>query len=419
MERRIIFSGALAHGTTHALELTFAALLLRIGADFGLELAALGAIATVGTFTFGATALPSGFLVDRFGPRVVISSCMGAAAVFAVLVAASPNVATLAVSLALLGAAIGFYHPAGTAMISTVLQRRGLAFAAHGIAGNLGVALIPAVAVGISILVDWRAAYVVLGVLAAIIGFVVWRLPPNQEEWAERVRNSAAATAEPEPTARRASIPPAVRSWFSRPLLLVYVLSIGMGFIYRGALTFLAVHLEENLNLSLFGWSAEAVAGALTSLVLLTAILGQAIGGFVSDRTTAERAALPVFMAGAPLLLMVSLSSGVVLLLFAAGFVIANFAQQPIINGLIADYAPPGNAGRAFGVMFLLVFGVGSIAGYAAGIIADRAGTGGAFQLLAGVSLGLIVTSIVLALSAERRRRSLDAEETVSLAAGG
>ncbi|MFN8638472.1 MAG: hypothetical protein U0360_03220 [Dehalococcoidia bacterium] len=35
MERRVIASAALAHGMTHTLELTFAALLLRIGTEFG------------------------------------------------------------------------------------------------------------------------------------------------------------------------------------------------------------------------------------------------------------------------------------------------------------------------------------------------------------------------------------------------
>ena len=418
MERRIIFSAAFAHGTTHCLELTFAALLLRIGADFGIELAALGAIATAGTFTFGATALPSGLLADRFGPRIVISSCMAASAVFALLVATSPNVFMLAVTLALLGAAIGFYHPAGTAMVSTVLRRRGLAFAAHGIAGNLGVAFIPVIAVGVSILIDWRAAYLLLALIAAAVSLFAWKYAPRKFEWDERVRLSAAATSAPNPAARRTSIPPAIRSWFSTPLLMVYVLAIGLGFIYRGALTFLAVHLEENLEISLFGWSADAVAGAMTSLVLLTAILGQFVGGFMSDRTTAERAALPLYFVATPMLLMMSLSSGMPLLLFTAGFVVVNFAQQPVLNGLIADYAPPGNAGRAFGVMFLLVFGIGSFAGYAAGLVADNAETEGAFQLLAGVSAGLVIMSVIVALSAERRRRDLEARPSVPLAGG-
>ena len=83
MERRVILSASLAHATTHGMELTFAALLLRIGIEFGADLAMLGVVTNVGTFTFGATALPSGYLSDRFGPRAVMSGCMVAAAFFA------------------------------------------------------------------------------------------------------------------------------------------------------------------------------------------------------------------------------------------------------------------------------------------------------------------------------------------------
>ena len=66
----------------------------------------------------------------------------------------------------MLGAAIGLYHPPGTAMVSTVIERRGRAFAMHGIAGNLGVSAAPAIATAIAVLLNWRAAYVVLALLA-------------------------------------------------------------------------------------------------------------------------------------------------------------------------------------------------------------------------------------------------------------
>lgn len=33
------------------------------------------------------------------------------------------------------------------------------------------------------------------------------------------------------------------------------------------------------------------------------------------------------------------------LLIAAAGFGLVNFAQQPVFNGLVADYAPQGAAG--------------------------------------------------------------------------
>lgn len=405
MERRIILSASVAHAMTHSLELTFAALLLRIGAEFGVALATLGVIANAGTFTFGATALPAGFLTDRFGPRVVVGGAMAIAAACSAMVALSPTVIFLSAALALLGAAIGFYHPAGTAMVATVVNRRGLAFAAHGVAGNVGVAMVPALAVGVSILIDWRAAYVLLAAAAAGVSLVVFRLAPSRAQWAEASAAAAhAATPSRGDRGLPRTSPPSQRGWFSPPLLLIYVCSIGLGFIYRGALTFLPAHMEEHLGISIFGWSPEAIAGAFTSLVLLAAIGGQVLGGVLSDRMPVERAAIPVVVLTFPMLAAVAAVSGAALLLAAAAFVVANFAQQPIFNGLIADYAPPHSSGKAFGISFFLTFGVGSFAASAAGIVADRSGTSASFAMLALVGAALAAVTLLVALGAERRR---------------
>lgn len=392
---------------THSLELTFAALLLRIGAEFGVALATLGAIANAGTFTFGATALPAGFLTDRFGPRAVVGSCMAAAAAFSLLVAMSPNVTFLVAALAILGAAIGFYHPAGTAMVATVVNRRGLAFAAHGVAGNVGVATVPGLAMGVAILVDWRAAYVVLALAAVGVGALVFRLAPSRDEWESASAAAAGAAVKQGDRQLPRTSPPARRSWFSPPLLLIYACSIGLGFIYRGALTFLPAHMEENLGISVFGWSPEAIAGAFTSLVLMAAIGGQMLGGMLSDRMPVERAAVPVVVFTFPMLAVVAGATGIGLLLATAAFVVTNFAQQPIFNGLIADYAPPQSAGKAFGVSFFLTFGVGSFAASIAGVVADRSGTGASFTMLAVVGAALAAVTVLVALGAERRRAEI------------
>jgi MFS family permease len=406
VERRIVLSASMAHGMTHALELTFAALLVRIGMEFDASVALLGIVANAGTVTFGTTALPAGFLTDRFGPRTIIAGCMAASAGFALAVAAAPTLWVLAIALALLGAALGLYHPAGTAMVSTVATRRGMAFATHGIAGNVGVGAIPAVAVGISIASDWRMAYVALALLAAVVALAVWRLAPSQEEAVAAGRRAERALVEEaRPQGRARTQPPRQRGWFAGPLVLIYICSIGTGFIYRGSLTFLELHLEEHLGIELFGWSPEAIAGAMASVVLLTAIAGQAGGGWISDRVPLEWAIVPVIALTAPMLMLTAAGGGVWLLVFAIGFVIANFGQQPIINGLIADYAPAGGAGRAFGISFFLVFGLGSIAGTVCGVVADASGTRAAFALLAGVAVAITLVSLALSLGAERRRR--------------
>ena len=130
----MIASASMAHAGTHALELVFAALLVRIGFEFGADLAMLGAVGNAGTLTFGVFALPSGWLVDRYGPRAVMTLALGSAALFALVVAVSPTLWLLAGSLTLLGAGIGLYHPAGISMVATVSSRRGAALATHGVA---------------------------------------------------------------------------------------------------------------------------------------------------------------------------------------------------------------------------------------------------------------------------------------------
>jgi predicted MFS family arabinose efflux permease len=420
MERRVILSAALAHGATHTIELTFAALLVRIGLEFDASLAALGLVASVGTLTFGATALPAGYLTDRFGPRAVISGALFAATMCSLVVAVAPNLPVLAVALALLGAAIGLYHPPGTAMISTVIERRGRAFALHGIAGNLGVSAAPAIATTIAVLIDWRAAYVVLALLALTVALLVQRLAPSHADARERGQLASEATlAQARSTQRhRRSAPPAERGWLARPLLLVYLATIGTGFIYRGTLTFLPAHLEANLGFALFGWTPAALAGAMSSLVLLTAVFGQIAGGVMSDRMPLERAAVPIVVLLVPVLALVGSTGGVPLLLAAAGFGLVNFAQQPVFNGLIADYAPAGAAGRAFGVSFFLTFGLGSFAASLAGLVADRWGTGATFLMLCAVSVALSAVVLLVHSGAERRRSIVRAAEPVPAVGG-
>lgn len=407
MERRVIASTALAHGMTHTLELTFAALLLRVGAEFSVSLATLGAIAFAGTLTFGAAALPAGYLSDRFGPRAVITGAMLAAAVCSLLVAAAPSLPVLAIALATLGAAIGLYHPPGTAMVSTVFARRGRAFAIHGIAGNVGISMAPLIATALAVLIDWRAPYVALAVLATGVALLVRRVAPDREQAQQRARDATLASIEEShatSSARQRSTPPAVRSWTAPPLLLVYAATIGTGFVYRGALTFLPTHLEQHLGLALFGWTPQTIAGAMSSLVLFAAVFGQIAGGMLSDRMPLERVAVPIVVLLVPALVLVSASSGVLLLVGAALFGLVNFAQQPVFNGLVADYAPRDAAGRAFGLSFFLSFGVGSSAAWFAGAVAERWGTGATFAMLAGVAVALSLVIAAVVTSAERRR---------------
>ena len=403
MERRVVIAAIFAHAMTHGMEVAFAALLLRIGAEFGAGLAALGIVANAGTITFGSTAIPAGYLSDRYGERAVIAFSMAGGAALCVLTAAAPNLTLLAVALALLGAAIGLYHPPGTAMVATLAERRGRALARHGVGGNIGLGVAPALVTAVAIVADWRAAYLVLGALALAAAVVVWRLVPGRDE-ADRERRRLRARELADPRRRAGSTPPRERSWVMPSLLLVYFAAVGQGFVYRGAITFLPAHLERNLQLSVLGWDAEAMAGATATLVLLIGIGGQLLGGRMIDRMFSERAALLFTVALVPALLLMAPATGWLLVLASIGFVLGNWGQQPVFNSLMADYAPGDALGRAFGFQFFMAFGLGSVSGSLSGIVAERAGTGAAFVLLAAAALAMLVALTFVLAGAERRR---------------
>lgn len=388
---RIVLYTGLAHALVHTIELTYAALLLRIGHEFGQGDFMLGVIANVAAFTFGAGALPAGVLVDRLGSQRIITFAFLAAAAASLLVGLSPNAFVLGVFLALLGLSIGLYHPAGLAIIVQGAEKRGLALGYHGVAGNIGAAMAPALAMGLAVAIDWRAAYFFLGGLALLLVLLL-RLIHLPEVMPRRAAATAPAAADGVRTAQALM-----------PLVLVYGVSVLNGFIYRGSLTFLPAHIEENVHISILGINEAALAGSLTTVALLAGSVGQYFGGSLSQHHVLERLAPPMALALVPALLLMGVSGGLALVAASAAFVFFNFSGQPVYNGLIAEYTPQGAMGRSYGVSFFAAFGLGSAAASFAGFFAQRWGTGSVFLSLAGFALLVMSLTLVIWRLASRR----------------
>ncbi len=373
IQGKLILYTALAHGLVHVIELTYAALLTRIGAEFGQEELILGVLANAFAFTFGASALPAGVLVDRLGSRWVITFTFLAASVSAFLVGISPSTAVLGVFLALLGLSIGLYHPAGLSLIAQGAAQRGLALGYHGVAGNLGLAVAPALAVGLAVATDWRVAYFFLAALclAQVVLLRVIHLPEGGR---------------PDPVPQAAASRPVATAPFL-PLALVYAVFVINGFVYRGSITWMPAHIEDKVHIGLLGIDESALAGSLTTLALLAGAAGQYVGGNLAQRHTLERVAPLVTMALVPTLLLMGVSGGLLLVAAAATFVFFNFSGQPVYTSLIAEYTPQGAMGRSYGVSFFAAFGLGSSAATVSGFFADRWGTASVFLALAGFAL--------------------------------
>lgn len=416
-ERRLISYTAFAHALVHITELTYPALLSRIEDDFGLRAVVLGTIASVFSWAFGSSAIPGGFLTDRLGSRRVLLYAFVGASISLVLVGLSPNAWFLAATLALLGFCIGLYHPAGLSLMAQGVRQRGLALGFHGVAGNVGQALAPVLAVGLAVAVDWRLAFFVLAgataVMAAVLSLTTLPLrgeaevlaaeseTPGKLAWA--LGNPAAGrgvTAEfmtPDPDAK-----PKPGRGFLLPLLLVYAAFVLSGIVYRGAITFLPQHMEELVD--------EDLGGVFVTVALLTGAVGQLGGGALSQRVRLERLAPVLALFALPALVLTGTVSGGALVVVASVFIFFYFANQPVFTGLIADYAPAGAVGRSYGVSFFAGFGLGGTGGVIAGAFVDRWDTQAAFLGLAAFMGVTLLLSVVIWLLSEQRGRSMQPE---------
>jgi len=385
-ERRIVLYTAAAHALIHMLEWTYAALLVDIGHQYGAGFFLLGALSNVFSYAFGFAALPSGLLTDRLGSQRVLYLCFAGTAVAAVLVGLSPNVWVLAIALAVLGLAIGLYHPAGISLIAQGVRQRGMALGLHGVAGNLGIAATPLLASAFADAFSWRAAYFFLASLTVVLGLVLKAVRVADDE------PPPTPSSAPTPTASGSEPQTAV---LLAPLILVYGAFVLNGFVYSAARTFLPTHIR------LKGY--EDLAAAMTTLALLTGALGQYVGGSLTQRYRLERLApiMPVLVV--PALVLMGTTQEALLIVAAALFVMFSFGGQPVFTSLIADYTPAHLLGRSYGISFFASFGLASFGSTYAGFFADRWDTAAVFLALIPFAILTVVVGLALLALAQRR----------------
>ena len=382
-EKQAIAYTSACHGLVHILEVTYGVILVSIAQEFGASFFVLGVLANILGFAFGATALPAGFLTDRFGERRLLILCCLGMGVAAIAVGLSPSIYILGAALAVLGLALGIYHPTGAAFIARVATQRGLAFGYLGVAGNIGLALGPLLAGVIASFMGWRAAYFIFAIPAFFLAAMFF--------FSTRTEANFTQQSTTETGAERSSLRPVIV-----PLGLIFCASILNGFIYRGTVTFLPLYLSQQIHLTFLNLDSVLIAGSFTTIALIFGVGGQFLGGYLLERRRHESLVFATALVVVPLLVVVGNSAGLVLMIAASAFAFFYFMGQPIYNCLIADYSPTDWRGRVYGISFFCAFGLGSFSASILGYVADRLGTNWVFMVAAGFGLLVLICTIAL-----------------------
>jgi MFS family permease len=434
-DRSIVGLVAVAHAMVHTYELSLPVFVTVWLVEFDVGTALLGLVLTAGYGLFGLGALPGGILADAVGSHRLIVACLFGMGGAFLLLGLAPILPVVALALLVWGTAASVYHPSGLSLISTGVEARGSAFAYHGVAGNLGIALGPLMTTLLLVVLDWHVVAGLLAVPALLAGALALRIDVDETAAARATDGGAAidgdGPTDDDPPASDdgesatdggvdeaggdpradgvASVPELVadsKALFAGWFTVVFGVVIASGLYYRGVLTFLPTLFGDLPALSPVAFAGREFQPAdyAYSGLLMVGVLGQYVGGRLTDRIRPERAIVGAFgVLSALALVFLPVARAGLGPLFALGAALGFtlFSVQPLYQATVAEYTPPGTRGLSYGYTYLGVFGVGALGATLAGVLLDAFSPAALFVTLAGIA-GL---GVMLGLALLRRGR--------------
>ncbi len=385
-ERSILTVTCFGHFMSHFNMLVFPAILLPLSEKLGMDMGQTLALSFWMYLLFGLTALPWGLLADRFGARPLLAIFYFGAGVCGFLAAMNlSNPSALALALAGIGLFSGIYHPAGLGWISKEFEKTSQGMAYNGMFGNLGLATAPLLAGSVNYFLGAEAVYLVLGTVN-IGGLFLLYLARNGQGGLQ-VRKEKGNP--------KRSLAPF--------LVLLLAMTLG-GIVYRGVSVTLPAYFElQNRDLYqgflVFSGqigSPNLFATLVTSLIYLVGMVGQYVGGRVGESYDLGKGYLIFHLITIPAALAMAFTTDTPLILFAMIHSFFLLGMQPLENTLVARLSPPKVHSSAFGLKFILTFGVGALSVKMVTLVKTGFGFSAVYISLACVSTLLVCTILVL-----------------------
>jgi MFS family permease len=326
---------SVAHWVSHFHMFVLPMLFPFLKAQLGVGYIELGFALTVFAVVSGLTQAPIGYLADRIGARKILLMGLSLGGFALIMLGLHLSYSWLIASAVLLGLANSVYHPADYAILSAHMDesRMGRAFSIHTFAGYLGGAVAPATVAALVATTGGLGALIVTGAIGPLVALllIVVGIPD-----AGAADSGADGVRAPRPSV----ITPALM------MLTVFFLLLSLSNAGIGNFGVVAL-------MSGYGASFSDANVALTAYLGFSAA-GVLAGGFLADRTHRHgQVAAFCFALNAAIMLViatVTLPSLVLATAMAtAGFLSGVIA--PSRDMLVRNAAPPGAAGRAFGIV--------------------------------------------------------------------
>lgn len=374
---------SIAHWVSHFHLLVLPMLFPFLKSQLGVGYIELGFALTVSAVVSGLTQAPTGYLVDHFGARKILLGGLTLGGLALILLGLHLSYASLIACAVLLGLANSVYHPADYAILAEHMDeaRMGRAFSVHTFAGYFGGAVAPAIVAALVTVSGGAGALLASGAIGVLVALLLVAM---------NIPDAGAHKNKP----GDANLPK--QAVITRALITLTALFMLLSLSVAGINNFGVVALMSGYG------ATYSIANVALTAFLGSSAAGVLAGGFLADHTERHGyVAAACFAANAAIVLLIALVTlpgwALTATMATAGFLSGVIA--PSRDMLVRNAAPPGAAGRAFGIVSTGFNLGGIISPLLFGWIMDQSAPHWVF----GASVIFMVATVVLSPFTERK----------------
>jgi len=352
----------IGHTFAHLFAPIFFVVALTLESEMNLSHGEVVSLIVLGNVLYGIGAPFAGWLADKWSAAGMMALYYFGVGLGMVLTSFANTPLHLALTLTLTGLFGSIYHPVGFAWLVSQVKKRGAALGLNGVFGTVGPSVAALSAGFLTDMLSWRAAFFVPGVLVFVTGIVFFIMMKRDLIHDRPMEDEVHHKAQ--------------KGEIVRAVMVLAVTMLCTGLIYQTLSPALPKLFSERLvELTGYGEGQGVLGvGMLVAAVYIVAGGMQLVVGRMCDRYPLKWLYIGAFCFQVPFLLLASQIGGAVLLLVVFIMVSGNQASLPVENSLVARYAPANWRALAFGLKFILAFGVSGLGVLLEGKIYDLTG---------------------------------------------